>query len=150
MAWELPEFKPGLLARQAQRLAAHRQKEGQRTELRRAVSAAEGDLEETVARWAGRRTGPGAPLPRLSALLAGLPVVWPAAAATVRAGGLTDRAAVRKCYLRCIRLVHPDKVAAAAEAVGPSEAAVHTALAQKIFGVLHEAYQTFQGAGSRG
>ena len=78
------------------------------------------------------------PFPKgLRALLATLGEIWPEAAGQVDAT-LTDRrahddAAVRKAYLRAVRMVHPDKLSGVEEVE-------RRVLAQKIFALLSEKF----------
>ena len=76
----------------------------------------------------------------LRTLLATLADVWPEAAADARLRVTYDDDAVRKAYLRAVRMVHPDKQ-------GPDVPLRRRVLAQKLAAVLAEAWATFNECG---
>jgi hypothetical protein len=117
----------------------HRQSEAASAALGQASQAVDAVVNEAVEQWRSK------PFPKgLRALLSTLPQIWPAAGAAAGTfpPELVDRrayddAAVRRVYLKALRLVHPDKLTVSEN---PSQEEIHAkVLAQKVFAVLSEA-----------
>ena len=116
-----------------------------------AASSVESELEARVQQWAKRSShrGHGVRNHGLRTLLATLPSIWPAAehADPLFSNGAAlascEAGQVRKCYLKAVRLVHPDKIQGAQDVDG-EDLVRKRVLAQKLFAVLSEAWTKFQ------
>lgn len=140
----MPELDLSIRARQEARLLQHRQAGAASAALEQASLAVDATVNEAVEQWSTK------PFPKgLRVLLSTLPQIWPAAAAETFSPELVDRqayddAAVRRTYLKALRLVHPDKLSVS-ESPSPEE--IHAkVLAQKVFAVLSEANARSQTA----
>jgi hypothetical protein len=152
-AWERPTYDPVILQRQEERLAAHRQAAEDKAAADAAAFSVESEMEARVQQWAKRsssRRGHGARTHGMRTLLATLPSIWPAAEHAdplfADGGALAscESGQVRKCYLKAVRLVHPDKLQGS-QVEGLGEDLVRKrVLAQKVFAVLSEAWTKFQ------
>jgi hypothetical protein len=133
-SWERPVYDPAVIARQEARLSSHRQATAAAMALEQASLAATADVEAEVQRWATTPFRKG-----LRNMLATLPEIWQAAteedfpASIVRSAEFGD-VAVKKKYLRALRLVHPDKVA-------PDSSVRCRVLSQQLFGLLSCAFR---------
>jgi hypothetical protein len=155
-SWERPTYDPVILQRQEERLAAHRQAAEDKAAADAAASSVDSEVEAAVQQWAKRSSrGHTTRSHGLRTLLATLPSMWPAAAAAdpLFADGTAlascESGQVRKCYLKAVRLVHPDKIQGVGGGGGGGDdddlALVRKrVLAQKLFAVLSEAWAKFQ------
>ena len=150
-SWERPTYDPVIVQRQEDRLAAHRQAAEDKAAADAAASSVDSELEALVLQWAKRSSHRGHNVRNhgLRTLLATLPSIWPAAenADPLFSDGAAlascDPGQVRKCYLKAVRMVHPDKLQGSQDEDG-EELVRKRVLAQKLFAVLSEAWAKFQ------
>ena len=150
-SWERPTYDPEIVRRQEERLAAHRQAAEAKAVADAAASSVESELEARVQQWAKRSSSRGHSVRShgLRTLLATLPSIWPAAAhadplfSDGAALASCETGQVRKCYLKAVRMVHPDKLQGAQDVDG-EDLVKKRVLAQKVFAVLSEAWTKFQ------
>ena len=133
-SWERPTYDPAIQARQEERLEKHRQAGADKAAAEEAASKVDGEVEERVRRWARHKS-------TLGALLATLGEIWPGASADDFPPELhkCEPSALRRAYLKSVRLTHPDKQAAGVDVR-------QRVLAQKLFALLASSNAKWQKA----